>query len=100
MSDLGDDRLVDCPLESVACERCGSEVLVRKSSWNQTSVQWNADAVARCLERRPANSAAFSQRGVFLACGALNESIVDGVRRGAVAVVDHDIAKPVEDVAT
>jgi hypothetical protein len=94
-----DVRLSDCPLVSVACRRCGSIVLVRKSSWNQTSVQWNADASARCLERRTASPTAWSKRGIFLTCAALNESIVDGVRRGDVPVVD-EIAEPVKNVAT
>jgi hypothetical protein len=94
-----DGRLSDCPLASVACRRCGSDVLVRKSSWNQTSLQWNADASARCLERRTASPTAWSKRGIFLTCAAINESIVDGVRSGDVPVVD-EIAKPVKDVAT
>ena len=52
--------------------RCGARVLARKSSWNQTSVQWNAEASARCQERRDAqNLAAHSARGLFLACSAL-----------------------------
>jgi hypothetical protein len=94
-----DGRLSDCPLVSVACRRCGSNVLVRKSSWSQTSVQWNAEASARCLERRSASATAYSKRGIFLACAALDESIVDGVRSGDVPVVD-EIAEPVKNVAT
>ena len=87
-----DARLSDCPLVSVACRRCGSIVLVRKSSWNQTSVQWNADASARCLERRGIqNLAAHSGRGVFLACSALTESIVEAVRDGDLPVVDETV---------
>ncbi|SHW58399.1 Uncharacterised protein [Mycobacteroides abscessus subsp. abscessus] len=34
----------------VGCERCGAQVLARKSSWQQTSVQWNADAESRCAQ--------------------------------------------------
>jgi hypothetical protein len=85
-----DGRLVDCPLVAVACARCGSDVLVRKSSWNQTSVQWNSAASARCLERRDAsNAAAYSSRGIFLACSALADSIVGAVQHGDVPVVDE-----------
>jgi hypothetical protein len=62
-------------------------------------VQWNANASARCLERRIASPTAWSKRGIFLTCAALNESIVDGVRRGDVPVVD-EIAEPVKNVAT
>ena len=85
-----DNRLADSPMVSVACHRCGACVLARKSSWNQTSVQWNADASARCLERRDAEHLTeHAERGLFLACSALNDSIVDAVRTGDLPVVDE-----------
>jgi hypothetical protein len=84
-----DGRLSDCPPVSVVCRRCGSDILVRKSSWNQTSVQWNADATARCAERRQAQQmSAHAGRGVFLVCAALSESIRDAVRHGDLSIVD------------
>jgi hypothetical protein len=74
----------------VACRNCGARVLARKSSWNQTSVQWNADATARCAERRDAQKiSAPGGRGVFLVCSALSESIVDAVRHGDLSIVDE-----------
>jgi hypothetical protein len=88
-----DNRLADSPMVPVACHRCGARVLARKSSWNQTSVQWDAESSARCLERRDAeNLAAYAGWGVFLACSALSESIVDAVRRGDLSVVDETAA--------
>ena len=88
-----DNRYADSPMVPVACRRCGANVLARKSSWNQTSVQWDAEASARCLERRDAeNLAAHSGRGVFLACSALSDSIVDAVRHGDLPVVDETAA--------
>jgi hypothetical protein len=85
-----DNRLSESPMASVACRRCRAHVLARKSSWNQTSVQWNTGAAARCLERRdPQNPGAYSGRGVFLACSALTDSIVDAVRHGDLPVVDE-----------
>jgi hypothetical protein len=85
-----DNRLADAPMVPVACRRCGAGVQVRKSSWNQTSVQWNGDAAARCLERRDAeNLAEHSGRGLFLACSALSDAIVDAVRHGDLPVVDE-----------
>jgi hypothetical protein len=88
-----DNRLADSPMVRVACRRCGAHVLARKSSWNQTSVQWNAEASVRCLERRDAdNLAAHSARGLFLACSALNDSITDAVCRGDLPVVDGSVA--------
>jgi hypothetical protein len=86
-----DDRLDEMPMMPVACRTCGAEVLARKSSWNQTSVQWNADATARCAERRQAEEiSAHAGRGVFLVCSALSASIVDAVRHGDLAVVDEE----------
>ncbi|MBY0287066.1 MAG: ferredoxin [Mycobacteriaceae bacterium] len=85
-----DNRLADAPMVSVGCRRCGACVQARKSSWNQTSVQWNADASARCLERRDAEHLTeHAERGLFLACSALNGSIIDAVRTGDLPVVDE-----------
>jgi hypothetical protein len=79
-----DKRLEAVPMAPVTCGNCGARVLVRKSSWNQTSVQWNADASARCAERSVHGS-----RDVFLTCSALCGSIVRAVRHGDVSIVDE-----------
>lgn len=85
-----DNRLSESPMVSVSCRRCGAYVLARKSSWNQTSVQWDASAFARCLERRdPQNLGAYSGRDVFLTCSALTDSIVHAARHGDLPVVDE-----------
>jgi hypothetical protein len=85
-----DNRLDEMPMAQVACRQCGAEVLARKSTWNQTSVQWNADATARCAERAEARKlTAPGNRGVFLVCSALRESILDAVRQGDLAIVDE-----------
>lgn len=85
-----DNRLDEMPMVPVACHHCGARVLARKSSWNQTSVQWNADATARCTERADAQKIATpGSRGVFIVCSALSASITDAVRRGDLAVVDE-----------
>jgi hypothetical protein len=85
-----DNRLDDAPMTPVACGRCGAQVLARKSSWNQTSVQWTAEAMARCIERRrAAQLAEHGGRGLFLACSAVGESIVDAVRHGELRIVDQ-----------
>jgi hypothetical protein len=85
-----DNRLADSPMVPVACRRCGACVLTRKSSWNQTSVQWDAEASARCIERRDAeNWAADAGPSLFLACSALSHSIVEAVRHGDLPVVDE-----------
>jgi hypothetical protein len=79
-----DNRLDTMPMAPVTCRNCGARVLVRKSSWNQTSVQWNADASARCAERK-----VYGDRGLFLACSALQDSIVGAVRHGDLSIVDE-----------
>lgn len=83
-----DVRLVDMPMAPVMCQDCGARVMARKSSWNQTSVQWDADASARCIERRDAECLAGHHRGPFLGCTALRESIQAAVARGELAIVD------------
>jgi hypothetical protein len=92
MSVRADNRLDEMPMVPVACRLCGARVLARKSSWTQTSVQWNADATARCAERADALRlvlVAPGSRGVFLVCSALGESIAEAVRRGDLAIVDE-----------
>ena len=85
-----DNRLDEMPMVAVACRTCGARVLARKSSWNQTSVQWNADATARCAERAEAQKLTGpGGRGLFLGCSALSESILEAVRHGDLAVVDE-----------
>jgi hypothetical protein len=88
-----DNRLSDAPMVPVDCGRCGAQVLVRKGSWNQTSVQWNAGALAACLQRcDPDNSGAYSGRGVFLGCSALTDSIVGAGGDGDLPVVDETVS--------
>ena len=85
-----DNRLDEMPMRPVACRKCGARVLARKSSWNQTTVQWNADATSRCTERAEAEKISGpGGRGVFLVCSALSESIIDAVRHGELAIVDE-----------
>jgi len=87
-----DNRLADAPMVAVMCRRCGAGVEARKSSWNQTSVQWTRTALRRCEERCEAGQLAdFGGRGLFLACSALNSSIVDAVRAGTLPVIDDSV---------
>jgi hypothetical protein len=89
-SGRADNRLDEVPMAPVACRNCGARVLARKSTWNQTSVQWNADATARCAERAEAQKMpTHGGRAVFLVCSALSESIVDAVRHGDLPIVDE-----------
>lgn len=89
MTVRADNRLADAPMVPVACRACGAEVLARKSSWEQTSVQWNADAMARCPQRRNADSLAEPGRpALFLSCSDLTESIHRAVAEGRLHIVE------------
>ncbi|WP_375540175.1 ferredoxin [Nocardia sp. BSTN01] len=56
----------------VECRQCGARVLARKSSWAQTSIQWDAESSAACVERHVAG--AFSD-AAMRHCSQLRESI-------------------------
>ena len=68
-----DVRLGDGPMQPVTCSACSARVEVRKSSWEQTSIQWHADAIEACLERPTGGDVT---DGVsFAGCARLGESI-------------------------
>ena len=90
-----DNRLTDAPMLPVTCRACGAEVLARKSSWQQTTVQWNAAALARCPQRHAAQQLlAHGGRGVFVSCSELRDSIRQAVRDGALPVLDESGLSP------
>lgn len=92
MSIRPDNRLDDAPMAPVTCRACGAQVLARKSSWEQTSVQWNAQAARRCPQRRDSEAlAAHGSNTVFLSCSALSDSIVDALRTGRLSIVDETV---------
>lgn len=78
----------------VTCRSCGARVLARKSSWEQTSVQWNGAAMGRCQERQkeranPSDDGPGLRPGVFLVCTKLRASIEAAVGAGSLPVVDE-----------
>ncbi|GAA2142666.1 ferredoxin [Actinomadura napierensis] len=75
-----DDRLADGPLLPVRCRRCAAEVLVRKSSWEQTSIQWTAEARAACPELAA---------DPHETCPALRSAIQEAALTGAIRVIDE-----------
>ncbi len=90
MSVRPDNRLADCPMVSVTCRRCGANVQARKSSWEQTSVQWDAAGTARCEQRHDARAlSALGGRGVFLGCSELTQSILNEANHGRIPLVDE-----------
>lgn len=83
-----DVRLDDGPMQPLTCGTCRARVEVRKSSWEQTSIQWHEDALAACRERR---EVAGAPDGVtFTGCTRLGESIRQATRDGALHVQSAD----------
>ncbi|MBA9007196.1 MULTISPECIES: ferredoxin [Thermomonospora] len=72
-----DVRLDERPMRPVRCLRCGVEVLVRKASWEQTSIQWSTSAMAGCADPPPDG---------YSTCPALLESIGVAAAKGEIEV--------------
>ncbi|PEG62421.1 ferredoxin [Mycolicibacterium boenickei] len=84
-----DPRLDEMPMMPVSCRSCGAVVLARKSSWQQTSVQWDAAATGLCRQRRDVEAlAGLSDRGLFLGCSAMRDSVVAAAVDGVLPVAD------------
>ena len=89
-----DVRLEDGPMQPVDCSACGATVTARKSSWDQTSIQWNAAALAACLERRaPRTSSDRPNRQAFLGCSALAAEVRAACSDGRLEVRSHEPLK-------
>lgn len=88
-----DNRLADGPMQPVECDACGACVLVRKSSWEQTSLQWSAAAVEACVERRAASPRPGPNGAAFSGCISLRDSVRAAVHRGDVTVQIEDPLK-------
>ena len=80
-----DNRLIETPMQPLGCRICAAELLVRKSSWHQTSVQWNAEALSACRELGAAPMPGPSLAG----CSALSGTIGDAATSGDLPVVEH-----------
>lgn len=81
-----DERLLDGgPLLPVRCRTCAAEVLARKASWEQTSIQWTAGAAAACHElgADPLGT-----------CGALRSAIQEAALAGTITVLDEHTPDP------
>ena len=76
-------RLVD-----VACQQCDAHVRVRKNSEYHTSIQWTADAVARCEEFARTDSD--GTRVVHESCPRLKASIEQAAKTGRLPMGEPD----------
>jgi hypothetical protein len=76
-------RFLGDGLSPVHCGQCGTCVLVKKSSANQTSIQWTEDA-SRCPELADAPHTP----GLADTCGKLRDAIDRAVVDGLIEVPD------------
>lgn len=84
-----DVRLADAPMQAVGCTACAAQVLARKSSWDQSTVQWSAAALEQCTERRTTpEPSERPNRNAFAGCSALRASIREAAVRGTLEVRD------------
>ncbi|OXM42401.1 hypothetical protein [Amycolatopsis alba] len=88
MKTRSDERLADTPLREIGCGNCGAQVRVRKSSWEQTSIQWTTSAQEACRERQAASPGPGPNGAFFRGCEALRAAIADAAVCGELPVHD------------
>jgi hypothetical protein len=87
-------------MRPVDCAACGAVVTARKSSWDQTSVQWTAESLGRCRERaaprpttvRPDRHNRPNTHG-FPGCAALSLAVREAAVLGLLEVHSHEPLK-------
>ena len=74
------DEQLNAEFRPLTCSECGTEVRVRKRSPQQTSVQWQSDAAARCpyLARQKPSASRIAE------CSALSRTIRAAVAAGLI----------------
>lgn len=88
----------EASLSPVQCERCAAEVLVRKTTDDQTSVQWRsrpADVCPRFAEWAESGQVS----ALHASCPDLEASIVHAVRDGAISLSVHEFDESSADNA-
>ncbi|WP_306316902.1 MULTISPECIES: ferredoxin [unclassified Streptomyces] len=87
-----DNRLHDAPMVAVSCGACGARVEARKSSWEQTSIQWDAESLRTCAERRAALGGPGPSS--FTGCRALGTAIGEAAVSGRIRVRSDEPEPP------
>lgn len=85
MDQQSDARLLEIPLQSLDCTECVARVLVRKSTWQQTSIQWTEEALEACRER-PATRCGERPKDRFIGCESLRNEIREATNDGRLEV--------------
>ncbi|NPC98667.1 ferredoxin [Nocardioides sp. zg-DK7169] len=85
-----DVRLDDAPMQPVSCTSCGVSVQARKSSWDQTTLQWNDAALEACVERRASVPRPGPNGATFVGCFALRDSVRAAAVRGDLDVLSDE----------
>lgn len=93
MTVRSDNRLENGPMVPVSCQTCGVVVQARKSSWEQTTLQWSHDGQQHCLERRAYTAGTGPNDAAFRGCAALRDSVRAAVETGRLPVQDADPLK-------
>jgi hypothetical protein len=84
------DEQLSARFQPLTCRRCGTEVRVRKSSPQQTSVQWQGEGTRRCpFLARPSPSDPPAER-----CPELSETIRAAVAAGLIPTGAAPAAEP------
>ena len=74
-------------MQPVSCDACGAGVTARKSSWDQTTVQWTTEALETCVEHDASiEGSDRPNRHAFPGCAALRASIREAAVRGSLDV--------------
>lgn len=84
-----DVRLDDGPMTPIACATCGAGVEARKSTWEQTSIQWSPGALDTCVERRAGSPRPGPNGATFLGCAALSQALREAAVRGDLPVQEE-----------
>jgi hypothetical protein len=89
---LADRRAyLEADLEDLACDDCGVQVRVKKSSPQHTSVQWNTQAVRGCAEF--AEWAADGRPTALVAtCAKLRDTIERAAREGRLEISTTELS--------
>jgi hypothetical protein len=69
------------------CATCGTRVLVKKNSWQHTSIQWTTSPASTCPVFA-AHAAAGRDTALLDTCEELTKSIDKSVRDGEFGVLD------------